>query len=178
MMGASGQDLPAHGELRVLSTAALDSTAVLILIPQRNRSTEKQPEGSHRAPGCLASARCLSLSLPRFPFYYSHSPSPLFQRQRLSTMSTLPTVSKPFCCSRIFQNAPPPPELIWRQKNNLEETQGTVVTPQTVNQIMASRVCLCWNLPYSLIFILLSGTSMAGGDESGPSSSSPSVVKN
>lgn len=63
-MGASGQDLPAHGELRVLSTAALDSTAVLILIPQRNRSTEKQPEGSHRALGCLVSARCLSLSRP------------------------------------------------------------------------------------------------------------------
>lgn len=45
MMGASDQDLPAHGELRVLSTAVLDSTAVLILILQRNRSTEKQPEG-------------------------------------------------------------------------------------------------------------------------------------
>lgn len=148
MMGASGQDLPALEELRVLSTAVLESTAILILIPQRNRSSEKQPEGV--TPSCRVSG---------FGWSLSRAPSSL---SIIHILHLHP--------SRV--NAPPPPELTGRQKNNLEkETQGSVVTPQTVNPIMALWVCLCWNLPYSLIFILLLGTSMAGGDESGPSSS-------
>lgn len=62
-------------------------------------------------------------------------------------------MSKPFVAPGLFRMPRPPPELIGRQKNNLEkETQGAVVTPQTVNPIMASWVCLCWNLPYSLYF--------------------------
>lgn len=60
MMGASGQDLPAREELRVLSTAVLDSTAILILMPQRKRSSEKQPEGV--TPSCRVSGFCWSLS--------------------------------------------------------------------------------------------------------------------
>lgn len=106
-MGASGQDLPAHEELRVLSTAVLDSTAILILIPQRKRSSENQPEGV--TPSCRVSGFCRSLSCaPQFPFYYSHSPSPPFPRQSLSLL-------------RDFSECPAPTRTYWETEKQFRE---------------------------------------------------------